>query len=197
MQFINITAEKGGVGATTTAVGIATLLHAEGHSVAIVDYSAKGDVNALMGAPNGEGTIWANGIAIVHSIEKAVKHEIDFDYIVIDNKLGTPIASSVHIACIANDYMSLRNENSAPRKPDMYVCLFTPSRVLSANDIATVLGNRDVYFIHNDADTARASDAGLFNQRVINGKLIGYNHGLLNAVMNRAAKRKSYSRKGK
>lgn len=196
MKFINITSAKGGVGATTTAVGIATLLHAQQSSVAIVDYSAGGDVSALMGAPNSDGTTWANGIAIFNSIEKAVNHEMEFDYIVVDNKLGAPIASSFTIACVANDYMSLRNAN-ASRKPDTYICLYTPSRVLSAGDVEAVLGKKSVYFIHNDVDTARASDAGLFNQRVINGKLIGYNDALLNLVMDGLAKRKSYVGKGK
>ena len=49
-RIISITNQKGGIGKTTTALAIASILHCQGHSVLLIDADAQGNASDTFGA---------------------------------------------------------------------------------------------------------------------------------------------------
>ena len=188
MKTYTFTSRKGGVGCTTVACSVATLLASNGSPTLLVDAGLNADTYAWLGAvsPDNETrpteaspNLW---VVRATSAEQVVALNLaPYSYVVTDAG-QRPMSLSFSegdekVLVVRNDYMALRNSvNHDMKQYHKAVVVMEPERVLTAGDCRNVLGVETLTVDWLPA-LSRAIDAGLAPMRV--SSILGDTYALL------------------
>ena len=177
MKTYTFSSRKGGVGCTTVACSVATLLADNGSPTLLVDAGLNADTYAWLGIgtpdEDTEPTEVRANLWVVRatSAEQVVALNLaPYSYVVTDAG-QRPMSLSFtegdeKVLVVRNDYMALRNSvNHDMKQYHKAVVVMEPERVLTAGDCRNVLGVETLTVEWLPA-LSRAIDAGLAPMRV-------------------------------
>lgn len=174
-NIINITTAKGGQGATTVASTLACVSARLGAKTLLVDAQRVPNVRACIALPNDDvepiSTLGDN-LSVITVDNYLPDMADDYDLIIVDGLAHDLTGTNVLVT--RNCYMALRNAVESGVKPDHIIVICEGERALTADDCVMVLRTSKIVgktTVDWNADLARAVDAGLLNDRCLNGKV--------------------------
>lgn len=178
MRVIEVSARKGGVGTTTSACAIASVIAGKGEKVLLVDTTGTDDAFAVCGMAipvQGVPSAATPNLSVVSSPITQVPAELlsAHDVIVVDAGVNREPGQEYWgvkpyiVSVIRNAYLSLKAEVARPHSSDMVLVVVDDKFALTYNDAVSVVGPYGEKFIQvlHSYDLARAVDAGLFLMR--------------------------------